>query len=1656
VSERSIFLAALERTDPHERAAYLDQACGSDRELRQRVEQLLRAHVPDDSFLEKPPPHLTATTDHVTEGAGTHIGPFRLLEQIGEGGMGLVFVAEQQQPVRRRVALKIIKPGMDSAPVIARFEAERQALALMDHQNIARVFDAGTTDSGRPYFVMELVHGVPITEYCDANQLTPRQRLELFMPICQAIQHAHQKGIIHRDLKPSNVLVTMYDDRPVPKVIDFGVAKAIDQRLTEKTVYTQFGTLVGTLEYMSPEQAEMNAFGVDTRSDIYALGVLLYELLTGTTPLERARLREAAFAEIVRRIKEEEPPRPSVRLSTSGAQALLARARRTDPATLSRLVRGELDWIVMRCLEKDRTRRYDSASGLARDVEHYLRDEPVEARPPSAWYRFCKLARRNKVALTTTMLVAVALVLGTAVSTWQAIRAEIAREEAEMARSDEAKQRLAANQARQEAEDRAEELRRIANELRVEKDKLERTLANARVSQAHAAWRDNNLVVAHELLDACPPEQRFWDWRYVKSLCSGGRFTMYGHPGPVTSVAYSPDGQVLASGSGSRNNLNRAGEVRVWDAHTGREVWVLKGHTGSVNSVAFSPDGQVLASGSDDGTVRLWNPTTGKEGWVLEGHTGSVHRLVFSPDGNRLASEGGWNRTVRVWDVRSGEQLWVFEGEKEGGTGLAFRPDGQCLALASGTMVRLCDSATGKQVRVFEGHTDKVGSVAFSPDGQYLASTGSDRTVRVWDAASGQQLWLREDPASPVSGMAFSPAGQCLAFAVGKAVQVCDNVTGRERVTLREQAASVLGLAFSPDGRHLAVRTDDRTVRVWEVHGGKEQWVLQGHTDRVSSLAFSPDGRSLVSGSTDRTVRLWDLRGGPHLLTLRGHTGRVTSVAFSPDGRRLASGSEDKTVRVCDSDTGRQRLILRGHTERVNCVAFSPDGRRLASASDKDHRTWGGPGEIRLWDTRTGEELLTLPSEVGVLDLAFSPDGQRLASGGHGGRVQLWDAHTGRELLSILGHIDRVTSVAFHPDGQRLASMGWDGTMRIWNVDTGEPQWGFKSSQASPQRRSVTFSPDGERIALADGGTVWILNSGDGQLLLTLKGHTGGIRSVAFSADGQRLASCGEDGTVRLWDARSGQELLSLAGHTGRVTGVAFSPDHQCLASCGEDGTVRLWGSHPGPRVFSLSGHVGYVTSVAFGPNGHRLASGGNDQRIRLWDVRTGQDLQVFEGHDASVLSLAFSPDGRWLASGSGEVDMPENWRPFGQLKVWDIASGRELRSFKAPHGDRVSSVAFSPDGKRLASGGDDRMVRLWEVDTGKELLALKGHTDWVINLAFSPDGRTLWSEDRKGNVKAWDLESGEEEAVRERPRFAGGPGFSYSPDGRHFALARGDVLVVETPSSEEYTYRRRISAPDPSWHQFEAGDAERARQWFAVVFHLDWLARNGRADPDLYQRCGRAQAEREQWAQASQDFARVVREAPDRVAAWHNLALAYLGAGDVDAYRRTCADLLTQVRQTSDPSLATALLSSAPGDFLGAIALVDVTQQAAWQRLRERRLALRAWTLRADEGADPAGVLSLASPWDPVTRGAVLHRLGQDAEAAELLRVSTGLTGLLYLALAEHARGRREEAREALGQAVRQVEAASTEGRRVPWEERFEDGLLRREAEALVQPREP
>jgi eukaryotic-like serine/threonine-protein kinase len=617
-----IFFAALEKRTAAECIAYLDVACGDDNNLRQRVERLLAAHPQVGNFLEPPtaaqigaagdqgpPPgdnspewsNTSETMSHAgpSDGIGSVVaGKYKLLETLGQGGMGTVFMAQQIEPVKRLVALKLIKLGMDSRQILTRFAAERQALALMDHPNIAKVLDAGATDAGRPFFVMELVKGVPITRFCDERQLSPRERLELFIPVCHAIQHAHQKGVIHRDIKPTNVLVALYDDRPVPKVIDFGVAKAAGSQLTDASLVTGFGAIVGTPEYMSPEQAQLNQLDIDRRSDIYALGVLLYELLTGTTPIDRKRFGEHALLEIMRLIREEEPPRPSARLSSSETLASIAATRKTEPARLTKLVRGELDWIVMKCLEKERSRRYEMANGLARDLERYLNGDVVEARRPSALYRLRKVMRKHRFAITAVSAFVGLLIVAAATSAVLAIKARRAEREAIAAQM-----RLA--EAVEEAELAASRFQVDADLAELKSDqrtgvlKLIRTLKGMSPSDA--------AVIRSVDLDRQRRELR--EFVTMAALANGQAFSTLLPP-------LSHEGNAIRNSftSASKPRVLTAGEdktARLWDLADGRQIAILRRKDEKVLGAGLSPDGLTAFTDCSDGVVRLWETTDG-------------------------------------------------------------------------------------------------------------------------------------------------------------------------------------------------------------------------------------------------------------------------------------------------------------------------------------------------------------------------------------------------------------------------------------------------------------------------------------------------------------------------------------------------------------------------------------------------------------------------------------------------------------------------------------------------------------------------------------------------------------------------------------------------------------------------------------------------------------------------------------------------------------------------------------------------------------------------------------------------------------------------------------------------------------------------------------
>jgi serine/threonine protein kinase len=813
MSERDLFVAALQREDPADRAAYLAEACGEDVALRQRIDRLLRLYAEASNFLEHPAAAPGATVDSQPsasplgprpvrvesissdspaprgEAVGARIGPYKLLQQLGEGGMGLVWVAEQTEPVKRRVALKVIKPGMDSARVLHRFEAERQALAMMDHTNIAKVLDAGSTAEGRPYFVMELVKGVPITRYCDELHLTLRERLELFVPVCQAIQHAHQKGIIHRDIKPSNVLVAVQDGQPMPKVIDFGVAKALHHQLTDESVYTEIGQVIGTLEYMSPEQAELSALDIDTRADVYALGVLLYELLTGTTPLDPKRLRSAGYTEVVRLIREVEPPRPSTRLSQSKESLTsLSLQRRTDPGRLVKEVRGELDWIVMKCLEKDRTRRYETANSLAHDVTRYLWDEPVEACPPSRRYRLSKFVRKHRAGLLAAVVFAIVLLLAAGVSTWLAVRATVA----------EGKTRAALTEAR----------RRTAIQM------LERGLG---------------LCEQHQ-------EARGMLW-LARSL------------------------QELPAADDPLNETIRA-NLSNWAGSLHQLKGVLP-HQGEVRSVTFSPDGRLALSASEDTTAQLWSVATGQPVGPALQHAGPVMVAVFSPDG-RTVLTGSADKTARLWSTATSQPLGSAMPLQSTVNAVAFDPSGK-LALTCGDdgTAHLWSVATARPQGPPLHHQGAIRAVAFSPDGRTFLTASDDGTARLWSVTTGQAVAPPLQHEGPVRCAVFSRDGKKVLTGSERTARLWSVASGKPVAPPLPHQDTVWSVAFSPDGQTVLTGSADKSARLWSSATGLPLGPPLLHQTWVKAVAFSPDGRSVLTGSEDNMARLWSVATGP-------------------------------------------------------------------------------------------------------------------------------------------------------------------------------------------------------------------------------------------------------------------------------------------------------------------------------------------------------------------------------------------------------------------------------------------------------------------------------------------------------------------------------------------------------------------------------------------------------------------------------------------------------------------------------------------------------------------------------------------------------------------------------------------------------------------------
>ncbi len=1186
---REIFDDASEIADAGERRAFVRKACGENAALLREVEDLLAAHDTAGGFFDAMTPTERPPLPPPDE---EKIGNYRLIEKLGEGGGGIVWLAEQFEPVRRRVALKILKPGMDTRSVIARFEAERQALALMDHPGIARVFDAGTSPLGRPFFVMELVSGIRITKFCDERRIETAARLELFIRVCQAVQHAHQKGIIHRDLKPSNILVSPSPDEggaPAPKVIDFGIAKATtDLRLTEKTLVTHAEMLIGTPAYMSPEQAELGAVEIDTRSDIYSLGVLLYELLTGKTPFESETLLKSGFDAMRRTIRETTPTRPSTRLMTLDVAGLteVARRHQAEPDRLVSLLQGDLDWIVLKALEKDRARRYESASGLAADVQRYLRNEPVEARPPSSLYALRKLVRRHRTAFAVAAGVAILLVAASIISlrlAWRAWEAE----------GQQRALRAVAESARRDAENHAEEnrLRLVqshvarGNQLIGEGDFCSALLPlvdalnlEESAGQPTAAAVEIQRRRVGATLRQAPRLMECWsfpddsgtahfspDGRKLVALEKGTVRVLDADTGQPTGAAFTldqPASKVWLPLPDRVLVADAAGRLRLWDATTGQPATpVMDTRSASDRGAQYdadrwdvSPDGRWLLAPVEGG-ARLFDLATGLPTGPLMAEGLAIYQLGFSPDGGSafLSCWGGGG--LRQIEVPSGSVLWQGPfAEKTTAVAFAISLDGARLAIVSGKNIAaldLWDLVEKKPLHslVTDGY---IVDCAFTPDSRRLVVANRART-QVFDVATGKVVGEPVAHRSFVTSVAVSPDGKTFASTTFENVtRIHDTTTGQPRSPVFHHPGRVEEIQFGLDGRRFLTRSLGGITRLWDVSGADAVRLSLPHGGQVQAMEFSGDGLRILSCSRDGTACVREVATG-RLLARCTHPAPVVAGHFSPDGKTIVTGCSDGSVRIWRAGESESLIASAQHTAAVRQVSFSPDGQLVLSCSDDK--------TARLWTAATGAPAgPALTHRSAVWCAVFSPDGRRFATGADR-EASLWDPATCKRIGQPLPHDRIVTAAAFTPDGTRLA------TAQLRSIQLFETATGKRLGPPIPSddvTSTLRASPDGSRILAASWlGTASLFDLGTGMPVAPALQHRLKVNAAKFSPDGKMILTFSEDGTAQVWETATGQPVTPPLRHGGNVVCGAWSPDESLVATGSSDGTVRLWDLAP-------------------------------------------------------------------------------------------------------------------------------------------------------------------------------------------------------------------------------------------------------------------------------------------------------------------------------------------------------------------------------------------------------------------------------------------------------------------------------------------------------------
>jgi serine/threonine protein kinase/WD40 repeat protein len=1090
------------------------------------MEELLQASEEAGDFFESPAPvpakakglvHLQAPKPGMEPGktsklapavnpddqaVGQTIGRYKLLEKVGEGGCGVVYVAQQNEPVRRRVALKVIKLGMDTKQVVARFEAERQALAMMDHPNIAKVFDAGTTENGRPYFVMELVRGIKITEYCDQNQLNTKERLDLVIQVCRAVQHAHQKGIIHRDIKPSNIMVTLHDGVPVPKVIDFGIAKATEGRLTDETIYTQLHQFMGTPAYMSPEQAEMSGLDIDTRSDIYSLGVLLYELLVGGTPFDAKELLASGLDAMRKTIREKEPVRPSTRFATlqGGDLTTTAKRRSTDTSKLLHQLRGDLDWIVMKCLEKDRSRRYETANGLAMDIQRHMSDEPVVARPPSSYYRLQKMVRRHKLVFISAILVIAALIVGLGVASVAVVRMKRADQQIRRAKDD-ATEKLRASylsEARAlrssgHAGRRFASLDAVRKAAEIRPDIAVRNEAIASLAVSDLRVSREAILKAHVAEDLVGYDFNLEKYAVgekdgsitIRAVTDDAVLAVLQAPGfRVRRIRQlSPDSRclrVVYKGEGEKYS------DWVWDLELQRAV--LKelpsgDPTGRIAELEgnlagnFSSDSRLFARCHLDGTLSIYALGSGKEVKRLPGAR-IFDTLILSPGNTRLACASESDPVVEIREVESGLKVATMACPP-GVSCTAWSPDGKRLATGCRDWhIYIWNAETGQRLSALEGPIAQINSVAFNHAGNLLANSSWDGLIRLWNTDNGRQIarhpggsWqlqFSQDDRQLLGWQYVSHFGS---------LEVADSREFRLLFLPRPNRSGFTVPDFSADGRILVANSGD-TMRFWNAFSGKQ---LASLSLRCDTHVFQPDGQGMIIMDWMEGVRRIALERIGDSASRAYRLGKPQPLydapsnyqgALSRDGRHFAfeHAAEGEALVLDLKNPSTKPVVLRPDPPLADRIAISPDGRWVTTAS------WHTK-TVKIWDARSGDLVRTLTMPGRAL-AAFSPDGRWLATSTR--EYQLWEVGSWR------------------PKGPPRP--GCD-----------IPEWNF-----------TAFSPDGQVMARTmDGNKIQLLETLTEKPLATLEApDSTSLGAFQFSPDGSHLAVMQQDLQVQIWDLR--------------------------------------------------------------------------------------------------------------------------------------------------------------------------------------------------------------------------------------------------------------------------------------------------------------------------------------------------------------------------------------------------------------------------------------------------------------------------------------------------------------------------------------------------------